>query len=458
MNIRTKLTVTFFCLVIIVLTTICVSIYFFSANYRKQDFYRRLKNRASNTAKVLTQVKEVDAGLLRKIEQDNPASLPNQYVIILNYKNDTLYRSKDAVVLPIDSTLLNNIRLTNEVHYIYQGLEVLGFLFVDKYDRFTVIAAATDIYGLDALRNLRNVLIITFSVSTLLISLLGWLYAGKVLSPISRIVNDVSNITAVNLNRRLDEGNGNDELGKLAQTFNHMLVRLQRSFSSQKNFIANASHEIKTPITVMSGQIEVALQLDRDKEYYRSVLRKVLGGLGGLNALSTQLLLLAQTSADQQERSFTAIRIDDILWETKEELSRTFPHYVIDIHFNLSVNHEFLVIDGDEQLIKVAVLNLMDNGCKFADNHRVSIELSKGEKNSVLLKFTNTGKIIEPENLHKIFDPFFRGRNQYKVRGFGIGLSLVGQITNLHDGSLNVDSTPQRTVFTLFLPVKRSEF
>lgn len=455
MNIRAKLTATFFCIVIVVLTAICVSIYFFSADYRKEDFYRRLKNRATNTAKVLTQVKEVDAQLLRKIEQNNPASLLNQYIVIFNYKDIPLYSSEDNTILPIDSALLNRIRLNNEIRYRYNNFEVLGFLFTDKYDRFTVIAAATDIYGLDALHNLRNILIVTFCINIVFVSLLGWFYAGKVLAPISRIVNDVSNITAVNLNRRLDEGNKKDELGKLAQTFNHMLERLQGSFSSQKNFIANASHEIKTPITVMTGQIEVALLMEREKEYYLSVLRKVLGGLNGLNTLSTQLLLLAQTASDQQEKNFTNMRIDDILWDTKEELSKAFPQYVIDIHFNLQLKHESLIIHGDEQLVKVAILNLMDNGCKFSNDNRVTVSLNTEEFGSITLKFANTGKEIEPEDIDRIFDPFFRSKNKKNAMGFGIGLSLVNQIINLHDGKVSVESTQQRTEFTVSFPIRR---
>jgi sensor histidine kinase regulating citrate/malate metabolism len=93
MNIRAKLTLLFFTIVIVVLGAIAFSVYFFSADYREEDFYRRLKNRASNTAKVLVEIEEVNADLLRRLERNNPASLPNQYIVIYNYKNDELYSS-----------------------------------------------------------------------------------------------------------------------------------------------------------------------------------------------------------------------------------------------------------------------------------------------------------------------------------------------------------------------------
>lgn len=454
MNIRTKLTAIFFSIVIVVLTVVSFFIYYFSSNYRETDFYRRLKNRAVNTAQVLVEVEEVNAELLRRMERNNPASLPNQYIVIFNYKNEVLYRSEGIDIIPVDTTLLNNIRLQKEIRFHWQDYEFLGFLYAEGYERYTVIAGATDVYGRDALNNLRNILILTFGVSIIFVSILGWFFAGRVLSPISRIVSDVDKITAVNLSRRLDEGNRKDELGKLAATFNKMLERLQAAFAAQKNFIANASHEIKTPITVMKAEVDVTLLQDREKSQYVKVLRSVVGGLQGLNKLSTQLLLLAQTSAEEPVVNFSAIRIDDILWEIKEDLLKAFPGYSIDIGFDLNMSDQFLQIHGDEQLIKTALLNLMDNACKYADDKKVIISLNAGHE-SLVITFINNGPGIEAGSLDKIFEPFYRGPAGKRAKGFGIGLSLVSRIIKIHGGSIQVDSIPfQKTTFIMELPVK----
>jgi signal transduction histidine kinase len=453
MNIRAKLTVIFFGIVIVVLTAISLSIYYFSSNYRETDFYRRLRNRAINTAKVLVEVEEVNAELLRRMERNNPASLPNQYIVIYNYKNEVLYSSEGKDVIQADTTLLNNIRLQKEIKFKSLDYELLGFLYTEGYERYTVIAGATDVYGRDALNNLRNVLIITFGISMIFVSILGWFFAGKVLSPISKIVNDVDKITAVNLSQRLEEGNKKDELGKLAATFNKMLERLQAAFSAQKNFIANASHEIKTPITIMKAEVDVALLQEREKSQYVKVLQSVVGGLQGLNKLSTQLLLLAQTSAEESAASFSMIRIDDILWEMKEELLRAFPEYEVAIDFDLKVNDQLLQIRGDEQLVKAAILNLMDNACKYSDDKKVIISLHTRDKSSIIIKFINNGPGIEPDSLSRIFEPFYRGPAGKKVKGFGIGLSLVSRIVKIHGGLITVDSVPfQKTIFTIELP------
>jgi signal transduction histidine kinase len=454
MNIRAKLTLIFFAVVIVVLTLICVSIYFFSENYRSEDFARRLKNRAINTAKVLTEVKEVNADLLKRMERNNPASLPNQFIAIYDDKNTLLYASDTQIPIAIDSALLSSIHRNEEIKYHERKFEVLGFLFAGRYEQFTIVAAATDVYGLEALNNLKKVLSITFAISIILVGLMGWFFSGRVLAPISKIVDRVSAISEVNLNERLDEGNKKDELSRLSQTFNKMLARLQAAFVSQKNFIANASHELKTPLTVMSTEIEVSLLQQREPSYYVNVLRSLLGNLKNLNKLSTQLLQLAHASADFPDKNFNQMRIDDILWEVKEELMHAYPEYVIDIDFDANIDTDRLIINGDEQLMKVAILNLVDNGCKFSNDHRLLVRLEADDRYTLKLRFINSGKGIEPEQIEKVFEPFYRGKSQQKVKGSGIGLSLVSRITHLHKGTITVHSVPNHmTEFQLKLPL-----
>ncbi len=452
MNIRTKLTVIFFVLVIIVVSVISISIYYFSSQYRAQDFYRRLKNRAINTAKLLTQFEEVNATLLQRMERENPASLPSQYVVIYNNLNEILYSSEKVSAVPVDDILLKRIENENEVYFERDDYAVLGFLFEAKGSRFKIIASAIDINGRDALINLRDILLAIFSISVIIVSILGWVFSGRVLSPILRIVNEVDTITAANLELRLNEGNRRDELSKLAQTFNKMLSRLQRAFFAQKNFIANASHEIKTPITVITGEIEVALLQRRTVDYYINLLKSVLVGVKGMNKLSTQLLLLAQTSSDNPEKQFSAIRIDDILWSVKDELSKAHSEYTVDIEFDMAISDQTLSTIGDAELLKVVILNLMENGCKYSDDNKVSVVLASG-KDEITIRFINKGVGIPSNDLDKIFEPFYRGKPSKKVKGFGIGLPLAKRIMELHKGKILVSSGQNdSTTFTMVLP------
>jgi signal transduction histidine kinase len=458
MKIRTKLTIIFFVLVIFVVCVISISIYLSSASYRHEDFYRRLKNRAINTALILIQIKEIDAALLKRMERENPASLPMQFVTIYDSTNVELYSSDTEAVMTFDSALLQRILREGEVELVKNDHEVLGFNFRERNQNLLIVAGAKDVYGIDALKNLRNIILITFAVNLVIVSLLGWFFSERVLQPISKIVEEVDNITAANLSQRLDEGNGKDELSKLAQTFNQMLSRLEAAFLAQRNFIANASHELKTPFTVMAGEIEVTLLHSRDNQYYLKILRSVLEGIKRFNNLSTQLLLLAQTSAELPQKRFNPVRIDDFLWEAKKELEQLHTAYRIEILFDLNLTHDSLVINGDEQLMKVLLLNLMDNACKYSDDNSVKITLTSISNKTVLIEFLNTGNGIDQSELNKIFEPFYRGKLNKKISGFGVGLSLAAKVAILHEGEISVTSTPGReTKFTLGLPIHLSK-
>jgi signal transduction histidine kinase len=440
MNIRTKLTLRFILITAVIILMGSVMIYLFSADYREENFHTRLKNKANNTAKLLIEVDEVDAGLLRRIEENNPASLPNEKILIYNYKDTILFSTDEDQTILIDKDLLNRIRLEDEVRFKLGEYEVLGFLFKAQYDRFVVVAAATDIFGFRKLKNLLYILLIVFAISIVIVSISGWFYSGKVLEPIAKVVNQVNEISITSLNMRVDEGNGQDEIARLARTFNSMLARLETSFLSQKNFIANASHELRTPLTAITGQLEVTLLNTRSPEEYKNVIASVLEDIKNLNVLSNRLLLLAQTSAEEREKKMTRLRIDELMWQSKEELMKHNPDFVIKIDLDENLDDENkLTIKGDEQLIKTALANIIENGCKYSTDRTTNILITISEV-GLSIKFEDKGIGIPPEEIPNIFEPFYRGRNTGHTKGHGIGLSMVKGIVKLHKGAIELNS------------------
>lgn len=453
MNIRMLLTLRFIFIVAIIIFMASVLIYFFSASYRKDEFYNRLQNRANNTAKLLIEVDEVDINLLRKIEKDNPVSLPNERIIIYNYQNEILFSTDENKTIPINPELLDQIRLEDEVRYQQNDYEVLGFLFKARYDRFVVVAAATDMYGLTKLKNLRTILLIVFAISIMVVSVSGWFFSGKALQPISNVVRQVDEIGIGSLNLRVDEGNGKDEIAHLAKTFNNMLKRLETAFIVQKNFIANASHELRTPLTAVTGQLEVALLNSRSNEDYQRVMNSVLEDIKNLNLLSNRLLLLAQTSGEETKRNATHLRIDELIWQTREELLRHNPSYSIRIDMDENLDDESkLTIQGDEHLIKIALINVIDNGCKYSNDHTIEV-LIHTTASGPLLEFKDNGIGIPPAEIENIFEPFYRAGNTQNIKGHGIGLSVVKGIISLYKGTLHIVSAVDKgTTITIQFP------
>ncbi len=459
MNIRSKLTLRFISITAVIILLGSVFIYLFSADYRREDFYSRLQNKANNTAKLLIEIEEVNTDLLRRLERDNPISLPDEKIIIYNFRDSLLFTTDEEKTIKVDTMLLDRIRLEDEVRYKQDDYEVLGYLFKGQYDRFVVVAAATDIYGYRKLQNLLLILAIVFAVSIVIISVAGWFYAGKALQPISKVVNRVDEISITSLNLRVDEGNGQDEIAKLAQRFNSMLSRLESAFATQKNFISNASHELRTPLTAVTGQLEVALLNARSAEEYKNVINSVLDDIKNLNRLSNRLLLLAQSSLEEREKRMMLLRIDELLWQVKEELLKHHPAFRINIDLDETIDDETkLMIKGDDQLIKTALSNIIENACKYS-NDRTAQVLVSGSRSGLALTFRDNGIGIPKEDLENIFEPFYRGSNTTDIKGHGIGLSMVNNIVKLHMGTIAIESKPgMGTTVTLTFPTHGAAF
>jgi len=319
-----------------------------------------------------------------------------------------------------------------------------------------VISSAIDIYGVTKLQNLMWVLIIGYIISIAFIILIGRNFARQSLRPIVNVIAEVSSIGASNLGQRLNEGNGHDEIAKLAITFNKMLNRLETAFKMQKSFVSSASHELRTPLASITSQIEVVLMKSRSGEEYREVLLSVLDEARGLTSLSNNLLEIARSEQDTATMTIGKVRLDEVLLETQADILTARPKAVIDIDVSDNTgdeDHE-LYIQGNENLLRLVFINLIDNACKFSDNKPVKVLVEFRERN-VMIKVTDNGIGISPADLPHIFEPFYRAQNAESRKGHGIGLSLIYKIIKLHNGSIEVLSEVGKgTTVEVTLPYK----
>lgn len=455
MPIRTRLAITFIAIFAVIMISASQAIFYFSSEYRIEEFYSRLINKANTTATLLLDVDEVSIDLLRIIALKDAGILPSEKIAIYNYQNDILYSTDTTNEMQITPALIDLVRLEKEVRYKQGKAEVVGILFTSQYDRFVVFASAEDKFGLSKLSNLRTVILVVLGVSMLLVIIAGSIFSSRVLKPITNVIKDVESIGYGNLNKRLSTGNGKDEIAQLTHTFNTMLDRLESSIGMQRQFVSNASHELRTPLTAISGQLEVLLLKDRSTDEYKTAVSSILEDIKGLNRTSNRLLLLAQASAENAEAAFTNVRVDDMLWQAETELRRRRPQYKVSINFDGNFDDEHaLSIKGNEQLIKTTFLNLMDNACKFSANNKVNVTLSVLPK-QLKVTFNDNGIGIKPEDMAHIFEPFFRSSNTaLTVKGHGIGLSLVERVIKLHKGTISVISQlGVGSTFTIILPL-----
>jgi signal transduction histidine kinase len=431
-----------------------LTIYVLFAQFREREFYLRLNEKATATAKLLVDENDVDAALLKLIDKNLRGILPQEKIIIFDSLGTVIYNTDDEKKITVSDDLLKTIKSQTEVHLRQNDFEILGLNYTYNNHSYIIVSAAIDIYGLRKLKFLSGVLIIVFLISIAAVYFSGWVYSGRALQPISKVVREVDSISVNNLNARVDEGNGQDEIAQLAKTFNKMLERIEAAFNAQRAFVGNASHELRNPLSVIRGQLEVALLKPREKKEYIETLKSLLEDINHLTIISNRLLSLAQVSGVGIVDPKSEIRIDDLLLEVRDELIQSIPEYAVNISFESELeNEDSLLFQGNERLLRIAFFNLMENACKYSPDHSCLVDIGAEEKN-ISIRFSDKGVGIPAEDLKNIFEPFYRAKNVLDRKGHGIGLSLVEKIVRLHGGAITVDSTENRgSVFTVRLPV-----
>jgi signal transduction histidine kinase len=458
MEIRKMLLFRFVGIVALILLVFSVLVYSTFSRGRKEDFYKRLEYKAAMAARLLIDVKEINTELLRSIEKTNPVSLPNEIITVYNHSSSIIFTTDDERVLDISSAMLNLLTRDGKLRIKQNPYEVLGQVYLSDGKRYLVFAAGNDIFGFQKLKILGFTLLAAFVLSLLFVCIVGRTFVLRAITPVSDMMHQVEAIGIENLNARVSEGNGRDEIAQLARTFNKLLERIENGVTIQKNFIANASHELRTPLTIITGLMEVSLKRSRDNEEYRNTIATCLGNIKNLNKAAENLLLLAMASSELPQKNFDIQRIDEVLSAVRSDLLRMHDDYRVIISYSEEIDDESsLIVNGNRQMLDTALGNLIDNGCKYSPGHTSDVILSKSDHHLVI-EFSDKGIGIPEDEIEKIFQPFYRAGNAAGTSGHGIGLSLAEKIIILHNGNLNVRTKiHEGTTFTVSLPLHSLE-
>jgi signal transduction histidine kinase len=454
MQIRTRLTIQFTFFVGLILLFFSIAIYYFSYRYQQQEFRGRLKNRALVTAKRYSQdVREIDDKILKIIDRTSVTVFTAENTEVFNTRHKMVYNKsdKDSVFYP--NVLLDKIKDQKEFTFSHQDTIYVGVFYTGMFEELVAISRAVDTAGMSKLWNLLLILSGCFLLAMATTVLLAFFYSKQALSPIANVVSQVETIKASNLRLKVNEGNGTDEIARLAIEFNRMLERLADAFEIQRSFISNASHELRTPLTSITGQIEVSLMNPKINEDAREVLISLLEDMRNLNKLSNGLLSLFQASLELNDMSLSVLRIDELLGQTRAEIIQHNPGYTVNVTLAEYPEEESrLLIRGNEQLLKIALLNVIENGCKYSPDHQVNVSI-QFVQGKVKLLIADKGIGITPGDIERVFETFYRGVNTSKQKGHGIGLTLTKRIVEVHKGTIRLESTiNQGTTVTILLP------
>lgn len=424
-----------------IMALFCLSIYFFYDQYRERQFFNFLNERGQAIAQIVEASANISKAEIAKIEKENNTVLLDEEITIYNAADSVIFNSGREKFL-LSSQMIKEVRTGKEVKTKQDGKEVLvtRHILQDHRQEWVVVANAFDKQGNAQLQRLREILLVGWFFSLILVGVAGWQFANDAIKPVSDIIAQVNNISAGNLHQKVSVGREKDELALLAQTFNLMLSRLEIAFIAQKNFVSHASHELRTPLALMMSEVEVTLMKERSAGYYQDALSGILGEVKEMNELVNRLLELARTEEQAFKGTFSKIRIDEVLWQAQAFVVQKNPGYIVHITYGkMPDDDNHLKRYGDESLLRTAFINLMDNACKYSEDRTVNVSLNI-ERDVIKVAFRDAGMGIQPADLPYIFDTFYRSATTMNKAGYGIGLALTKRIITMQGATIDVES------------------
>lgn len=288
-----------------------------------------------------------------------------------------------------------------------------------------------------------------FSIPAVLcVAAFGGLYVSrKALEPFNAIIEKAQKINPEQLSERVPVPPEQDEIYRLAVTLNGLLSRIEATFRSQETFIADASHQLKTPLAILRGELDLMLTKVRSPEETRSFLTSASQEVTHLSQLVENLLLLARIDTGVACLSRGRVRMDEMAIETVSRYERYAKEHGVRVVLNLDdqetggADGAFEVM-GDSDLLRILMENLVDNAIKYSpDGGLVTVKLHDSRE-QVEARIQDQGAGISAEALPKIFERFFRADDSRKVQGSGLGLAIAKKVVDIHEGHLEVNSVP----------------
>lgn len=455
MQIRARLTLQFLMIVAgILLAVLFIIKYQFKQNL-EQEYGKRLRWNAYMISEMVIGNMTGTEDITLEYPLDLTGPLAGYYpenVSIYNINGRLLYMHDNAMDTITGFPVYKTIE-AGEYQFNHGKFMALGIVYTnDAGLPFVVIVES--FFDRVYMENLTQILSFVFLISIAIVALGGWIFSRQALAPVSRIMNQVDALLPTDMSQRLKPNNQYDELSRLVITFNKLLDRIQQVFKVQKMFVSNVSHELKNPLNIIVSQVEVALDKERSPQEYRSTLESILVDVKELNETGDRLMQLARINAEEANIRFEPLRIDEVIWEVKEQLLVNHPDYKINFEVgNLPENEAELFVHGNEHLLKTALVNLIDNGCKYNPDRKVRVKLTFSPEGDTIVEVSDNGPGIPEEEISMIFNAFYRSASTSSVRGSGIGLSLVESILKLHNISLEIRSkVGEGTSFILKFP------
>lgn len=432
MKIKTKLALSYTSIILSILLVVLVFVFLITIKTIDENYYTLLLEKALITAQKNFEKDELNQLAYQKILDTYQDLMPEtkEKVIVANNKREAVAELKPY----LSEDQIDNLFNKKQIKLKINQLDGAAIYYPDNEGDFIVIVTSKNVQGEYIKHILKKILLITLLISSILTFGLLWWNASLIIRPLQQIVSHIQIITAKDLHIRLPERKGDDELAHMVRFFNKMIERLEISFNSQRVFIANASHELKNPLTAIMGECEVMQLKEFTQEEYKESIKRIAFETERLGSVVNNLFLLTQVDLDLSESN-----LEDLL--IQEELNSIISYFELTKYkgrIQFEHDHSKFYIKANKYLLSVALQNIIDNACKYSKQEVIvkAFQTKSGFKINVI----DRGIGIPLSEIHNVFDVFHRATNTYDYEGSGIGLSLARNILILFNADIQIES------------------
>ena len=477
-TLRFRLAALYLAVSTLIIVSVCVILLRTRERFVHADFDARLVERANVMVNVISSITiraQVSLQNPQELPRLNPFQFPEYYFQLRNgvglsiERSDSLndealpFRESERSAREVRRPVLET--LSGEVSEAILGrpgeLRLLTLYHESEGHEPFYLQVAVDLKPVrESVADLRRVFLLVVPGGLLLAAGASWLMAARSLSSIGELAKQARSYSAADLGKRILPPPGDVEVAELADVLNGMLARLEAAFRSQERFIANASHELKTPLSIILAETQILTQKERDAEEYEQFVTNVEEQLRQLTRLVDSLLTLSRADAGFPLAVVLPVSLNDVAIEAVQRCEPLARHRLVRLVPRLALPEEDggePIVQGDQQLLRLTVENLLRNAVRYSPpEDAVEIEV-RLEDSEVCVTVRDNGPGIPPDKVDDLFNRFFQiPRGDFSAHGTGLGLAIAKGVVTLHRGSIEVHNREEGGCeFTIRLPKER---
>ncbi|WP_443945374.1 sensor histidine kinase [Pedobacter sp. AW1-32] len=448
MKIKDRIALYFTLISTSLLLAVLCTVYFTFMKFLKADFFERLTDRTMVTAKLYLEADEISRDALNEIRHKYLQKLNGEVTRIYDDRNRATFIGDEAQYWT--KSVIDQVRKKGHLKYTDGQRQVVGIYYKDNQGDFVILASADDEGSHNRLNKLLRIMIFVFLGISIVVLLLSRWIATKMLKPLSSFMHEVKQIGSRNMEIRVAENNNKDEINLIAKSFNHLMDELEQAFTLQKTFVANASHELRTPITRIMMTSELALAKNRQVAEYQKAFDQVLQDADKMDHIINGLLSLAKMDLDLIHSQLSEISLAELLMKIQSEWI-VKQHKKLKLKLNIQPDCKPVVL-ANEVLLRIAIDNIISNAFKFSADQEVVCQLDISDSN-YLIRITDKGSGIAADIQSEIFKPFYTRSAQAGFKGDGMGLYMAQKIIDLFKGTISISKeNALENTFSISIP------